>query len=120
MGVLFVIPSFRCYNVFITWPEEMNVVRLSREQVLHIAELAKLGLTEEETDRFAEQLSAILDYAEMLNRLDTEAIPPTAQTIYQRNVTRADEVRSSLPPEEILANAPRREGNYFKVKAILE
>jgi len=95
-------------------------VKLSREQVLHIAELAKLGLTEEETERFAEQLSAILDYAEMLNRLDTSAIPPTAQAIFQRNVTRPDEVRSSLSPDEILANAPQREGNYFRVKAILE
>ena len=98
----------------------MSAVKLSREQVLHIAELAKLGLTEEETERFAEQLSAILDYAEMLNRLDTSAIPPTAQAISQRNVTRPDEVRGSLPPEEILANAPRREGNYFQVEAILE
>lgn len=95
-------------------------MKLSREQVLHIAELAKLGLTEEETERFAEQLSAILDYAEMLNRLDTSAIPPTAQAIFQRNVTRADEVRGSLSPDEILANAPQREGNYFQVKAILE
>ena len=95
-------------------------MKLSREQVLHIAELAKLGLTEEETERFAEQLSAILDYAEMLNRLDTSAIPPTAQAIFQRNVTRPDEVRSSLSPDEILANAPQREGNYFRVKAILE
>ena len=95
-------------------------MKLSREQVLHIAELAKLGLTEEETERFTEQLSAILDYAEMLNRLDTSAIPPTAQAISQRNVTRPDEVRGSLSPEEILANAPRREGNYFQVKAILE
>jgi len=110
----------RCYNVLVISPKETSAVKLSREQVLHIAELAKLGLTEEETERFTEQLSAILDYAEMLNRLDTSAIPPTAQAIYQRNVTRPDEVRGSLSPEEILANAPRREGNYFQVKAILE
>lgn len=96
------------------------MVKLSREQVLHIAELAKLGLTEEEVERFAEQLSDILDYAEILNRLDTSAIPPTAQVIYRRNVTRPDEVRESFSPEDILANAPHREGNYFKVKAILE
>ena len=73
-------------------------MKLSREQVLHIAELAKLGLSEEEVALFAEQLSDILDYAEMLNRLDTEAIPATAQVLDIRNVTRADQVRSSLPP----------------------
>jgi len=87
---------------------------------LHIAELAKLGITEEETELFAEQLSEILDYAEMLNRLDTEAIPPTAQATYLRNVTRPDEVSPSLTSDEVLANAPQRRGNYFKVKTILE
>lgn len=95
-------------------------MKLSREQVLHIAELAKLGISEEETELFAEQLSAILDYAEMLNRLDTEAIPPTAQAIHRRNVTRPDEVCPSLTPDEVLANAPQRQDGYFKVKPILE
>ena len=95
-------------------------MKLSREQVLHIAELAKLGISEEETELFAEQLSAILDYAEMLNRLDTEAIPPTAQAIDRRNVTRPDEVFPSLTPDEVLANAPQRQDGYFKVKPILE
>jgi aspartyl-tRNA(Asn)/glutamyl-tRNA(Gln) amidotransferase subunit C len=95
-------------------------VKLSREQVLHIAELAKLGITEEETECFAEQLSEILDYAEMLNRLDTDAIPPTAQAIVQRNVTRPDQVRPSLTPSEVLANAPHRQGDYFRVKPILD
>ncbi len=95
-------------------------MKLSRQQVLHIAELAKLTLTEEETELFAEQLSDILDYAEMLNRIDTEAIPPTAQVLDVRNVTRTDKVRSSLTPDEILANAPQRQDDYFKVKPILE
>ena len=95
-------------------------MKLSREQVLHIAELAKLGISEEETELFAEQLSAILDYAEMLNRLDTEAIPPTAQAIDRRNVTRPDEAFPSLTPDEVLANAPQRQDGYFKVKPILE
>lgn len=95
-------------------------MKLSREQVLHIAELAKLGITEEETELFAEQLSEILDYAEMLNRLDTDAISPTAQAIHICNVTRADKVRPSLTPEQALANAPQRQGDHFKVKPILE
>jgi len=95
-------------------------VKLAREQVLHIAELAKLGITEAETDLFAEQLSDILEYVEMLNRLDTEAIPPTAQAIHMLNVTRPDRVEPSLTPDEVLANAPRRKDNLFEVKAILE
>jgi aspartyl-tRNA(Asn)/glutamyl-tRNA(Gln) amidotransferase subunit C len=95
-------------------------VRLTRDQVLHIAELAKLGLTDEETELFAEQLSEILDYASMLNRLDTESIPPTAQAIRSINVLREDVVQPSLSPEEALANAPQRDDGYFRVKPILE
>ena len=95
-------------------------MKLSREQVLHIAELAKLGITEEETELFAEQLSEILDYAEILNRLDTDAISPTAQAIHICNVTRPDKVRPSLTPEQALANAPQRQGDHFKVKPILD
>lgn len=95
-------------------------MKLSREKVLHIAELAKLGITEEEIELFGEQLSEILEYFEMLNRLDTEAIPPTAQAIDVRNVTRSDEVRASMTPEQVLANAPRRQEDYFRVKPILE
>lgn len=95
-------------------------MKLDREQVLHIAELAKLALTEEEIALFAEQLSEILDYFQVLNRLDTGAIPPTAQAIVRRNVTRPDEPGAPLPREEALANAPQRLGNYFRVKPILE
>jgi len=95
-------------------------VRLTREQVQHIAELAKLGITDQEAELFAGQLSEILEYAQMLNRLDTDAIPPTAQAIYLRNVSRRDEVRPSLPPAEILGNAPQRQGNCFKVRLILD
>ena len=95
-------------------------MKLSHEEVRHIAELAKLGITDEEVEQFSEQLSAILEYAEMINRLDTDAIPPTAQVMELRNVMRDDEPRPSLPVEEILANAPRREEDRFQVQAILE
>jgi aspartyl-tRNA(Asn)/glutamyl-tRNA(Gln) amidotransferase subunit C len=95
-------------------------MKLDREQVLHIAELAKLSLTEQETELFAEQLSEILAYAERLNCLDTDAIPPTAQAIHMRNVIRPDVVRPSLTPDQVLANAPQRQDDYFEVKPILE
>ncbi len=93
---------------------------LGREQVLHIAELARMKLTEEETELFAEQLSAILAYAEQLNALDTDAIPPTAQVLTLSNVLREDVEQPGLTPEEALANAPHRRDNYFQVRAILE
>lgn len=107
-------------GLFLLEEKEILAVKLSREQVLHIAELAKLGLSEKEVALFAEQLSDILDYAEMLNRLDTGAIPATAQVLDIRNVTRGDQVRSSLTPEQVLANAPQRQDDQFRVKPILE
>jgi aspartyl-tRNA(Asn)/glutamyl-tRNA(Gln) amidotransferase subunit C len=95
-------------------------MKLSREEVLHIARLARLGLTETEVDRLREQLSNILEQFEALQEVDTTDVPPTAQSIPLQNVTRDDEVADSLPPSEILANAPRKEGECFRVKAVLE
>ena len=95
-------------------------MKLSRAEVEHIAELAKLGLTEEEKERFREQLSAILEYAGMLQQLDTEAIPPTATVLPLQNVMRPDEVAPSFSQEDILANAPDVAEGCFRVPAILE
>jgi len=93
---------------------------ISREQVEHVAHLARLGLTDEETDRLQQQLSQILGHMQMIDQLDTSAIPPTAQVIPVTTVMRDDEARPSLPVEEILKNAPRREGDFFKVPPVLE
>jgi aspartyl-tRNA(Asn)/glutamyl-tRNA(Gln) amidotransferase subunit C len=95
-------------------------MKLNREEVLHIAALAKVGVTEEEVEKFREQLSNILEHFEALEKVDTEGIPPTAQSIALQNVIMCDEVRPSLPPEDVLANAPQREGDFFKVKIVLE
>jgi len=95
-------------------------MKLSREEVLHIARLARLGLTEAEVDRLSEQLSNILENFEILQQVDTSDVPPTAQSIALQNVMRSDEVAPSLPASEILANAPRREGDCFRVRAVLE
>ena len=95
-------------------------MKLSREEVLHIALLARLGLTEAEVDKFSEQLSNILENFEILQRVDTSNIPPTAQSIDLQNVVKGDEVADSLPPSEILANAPRKDGEFFRVRAVLE
>jgi aspartyl-tRNA(Asn)/glutamyl-tRNA(Gln) amidotransferase subunit C len=96
------------------------MMALTREEVEHVADLAKLGLTEEEVEMYREQLSAILEYAAILQRLDTEAIPPTATVLPLRNVMRADEPSASLSQEEALSNAPSAAEGYFRVKAILE
>jgi aspartyl-tRNA(Asn)/glutamyl-tRNA(Gln) amidotransferase subunit C len=93
---------------------------LTRQEVEHVADLAKLGLTEEEIETYREQLSAILEYAALLERLDTDAIPPTATVLPLTNVMRADEAASSLSQADALANAPSATEGYFQVKAILE
>lgn len=95
-------------------------MRLSRQDVEHVAELAKLDLSEEEKDLYQVQLSAILDYFEMLQKLDTEDISPTASVLELQNVTRADQVRPSLSRDEIIANAPEHEAGQFRVEAILD
>jgi aspartyl-tRNA(Asn)/glutamyl-tRNA(Gln) amidotransferase subunit C len=95
-------------------------MKLSREEVLHIARLARLGLTEEEITRFGGQLSNLLEHFQVLQQVDTEGVPPTAQSVELKSVMREDAVEASLPPEDVLANAPRREDDSFKVHAVLE
>ncbi len=95
-------------------------MKLSREEVQHIAELARLDLSEEEAALYQEQLSAILEYFERLQELDTEAISPTATVLSLRSVMRADEPGSSFSREDILANAPAAEDGCFEVPAVLE
>ena len=94
-------------------------MRLSREEVEHIADLARLALREDELAMYQEQLSAILAYFERLQALDTETIPPTATVLPLRNVMRSDDVVSSFCREDILANAPAAEEGCFRVPAVL-
>ena len=95
-------------------------MKLSREEVLHIARLARVGLAESEITRLSEQLSHILESFEILQQVDTTGVPPTAQSVALQSVVRDDEVAPSFPANDILANAPRREGDFFKVRAVLE
>ena len=94
-------------------------MRLGREEVLRIAILARLGLSEAEVDRFKDQLSHILESFEILQQVDTTGVPPTTHTITLENVLRGDEVADSLPQNMVLANAPRKDGDFFKVRAVL-
>ena len=95
-------------------------MKLSREEVLHTARLARLGLTEDEVDKLKEQLDNILENFEILQQVDTTDVPPTAQSIALQTVMRSDEAVPSLPQSEILANAPQKDGQFFRVKAVLE
>ena len=92
---------------------------LTRADVEHVAYLARLGLAGEELARLEGQLNHILDQYAKLAELDTDAIPPTAQTIELENILREDVVTPSLPHEAALANAPERDGDFFVVPAIL-
>jgi aspartyl-tRNA(Asn)/glutamyl-tRNA(Gln) amidotransferase subunit C len=95
------------------------VATLSRSDVEHVAHLARLGLTEDELGRLEGQLNHILDQYAALAELDTEGIAPTAQTIELENILRDDVVTPSFGPDEILAQAPHRAGEYFVVPPIL-
>jgi aspartyl-tRNA(Asn)/glutamyl-tRNA(Gln) amidotransferase subunit C len=92
---------------------------LSRADVEHVAHLARLGLTEDELARLEGQLNHIVDQYAKLADLDTDAIPPTAQTIELENILREDVAAPSLPQEAALRNAPERDGEFFVVPAIL-
>jgi aspartyl-tRNA(Asn)/glutamyl-tRNA(Gln) amidotransferase subunit C len=95
-------------------------MKLTKEEVMHIARLARLALTEEEINRMSDQLSKLLDHFEVLQKVDTTGIPPTAQSVDLESVMRGDEVKPSLSTDEVLANAPRRQDDCFRVRAVLE
>ena len=95
-------------------------MKLSREEVLHIAALAKVGVTDADVEKFREQLSNILENFTALQQLDTTGVDPTAQSIALQNVIKNDDVITSMSKEDVLANAPQREGDFFKIKIVLE
>jgi len=95
------------------------MTQLTLEEVENIAYLARLHLSDAEKMIFQDQLSAILDYAEMLQQLDTDDILPTTSALPMDNVMRVDELKPSLPVEDALANAPDVQDDSFRVKPIL-
>lgn len=95
-------------------------MHLTIDEVRHVAELARLHLTEEEMERYAQQLSAILDYAERLQEVDTSGVPPTPYVLPLQNVMAEDIPQPSLPNEVALANAPDKANGFFRVRAVFE
>ena len=94
--------------------------KIDESQVRTVAKLARLDLTDEEVTEFSSELSAILDYIEKLNELDTDSVEPLAHCLPIHNVFRDDSVKSSLELEDVLKNAPQRQGEFFKVPKILD
>ena len=95
-------------------------MKITQELVDHVARLARLDLGGEEADRMQAQLGDILGYISLLDELDLSDVEPTSHVIDMVNVLRDDEVRASLPLEQVLANAPARDGTSFKVPRIIE
>ena len=94
--------------------------KLSRDAVLKLAQLSRLKLTDEEIERFREELSSILDYVEVLDKVDTKGLEPTYQVTGLKNVMRRDEVKDyQAKPKELMKKAPAVEKNQFKVKRVL-
>ncbi len=93
---------------------------LTRAEVEHIAALVRVGLTDEEIETFRDQLSQILDQFEILRQLDTAGVTPTGHAGNLETVMRDDDAQDCLPSADVLANAPRTDGDLIRVKAVLE
>jgi aspartyl-tRNA(Asn)/glutamyl-tRNA(Gln) amidotransferase subunit C len=93
--------------------------RISIDQVKHVANLARLAITEDEAEKFTKQLDAIITFAEQLNELDTENVEPTSHVLDIKNVLREDIPQKGIPREEVLKNAPEHQDGQIKVPAIL-
>lgn len=87
---------------------------ISKDQVKHVAHLARLAVTEEEADMFTNQLSSIIEYAEQLNELDTDGVEPTTHVLDLKNVLRKDESTEWISKEDALKNAPDKQDGYFR------
>jgi len=95
-------------------------MKISLDEVRHVAQLARLDLSPEEIERMAGDLSAILDYVAKLDEVDTERVEPTSHVVAMKVAYRDDSITNEPAPERMLANAPRREKDYFVVPTIIE
>jgi aspartyl-tRNA(Asn)/glutamyl-tRNA(Gln) amidotransferase subunit C len=94
--------------------------KIDQEQVRKVAKLSRLELTEAEVEEFTSQLSAIIDYFEKMNKLNTNDVEPLAHCLPISNIFREDRAKESLGTEKTLANAPQTDGEFFKVPKILD
>jgi len=95
-------------------------MKITKQEVQHVAKLARLELSEQEQEKLTDQLSGILTYVEKLNELDTKGVEPTAHVLNINNVMRDDVIAESLSQERALANAPEKAAGHYKVPRIIE
>ncbi|MFP7494425.1 Asp-tRNA(Asn)/Glu-tRNA(Gln) amidotransferase subunit GatC [Terribacillus saccharophilus] len=93
---------------------------ITKEQVMHVAHLARLAITDEEAEKMTKELDAIIGYAELLNELDTDNVEPTTHVLDLKNVMREDEPRKWIDREDALKNAPDQKNGQFRVPSILD
>lgn len=96
------------------------MTRISSEQVRHVANLARLEISEEETESFRKQLDKMITFAEQLNELDTDGVEPTSHVLGMKNVMREDVANQGLPQSEVVKNAPDHQDGYIKVPSIMD
>ncbi|WP_096438921.1 Asp-tRNA(Asn)/Glu-tRNA(Gln) amidotransferase subunit GatC [Alteribacter populi] len=92
--------------------------RITKDQIKHVAHLARLEFSDDEVEKYSEQLDAIINFAEQLNELDTTNVVPTSHVFDVRNVLREDEVKPSLTQEDALANAPKQKDGQVKIPSV--
>ncbi|MBI2019906.1 Asp-tRNA(Asn)/Glu-tRNA(Gln) amidotransferase subunit GatC [Candidatus Daviesbacteria bacterium] len=95
-------------------------MKLTKDQVKHVAKLANLPVTEEEEEKYSEQLSKILDYIDQLNQVDTSDVEPTFNVSGQTNVQSEDKLGVCLPQDDALSNAPKKENGFFVTKGVFD
>lgn len=95
------------------------MTRISLDQVRHVANLARLEISDEETEAFRKQLDSMITFAEQLNELDTDGIEPTSHVLDMKNVMREDTAKQGLPQSEVVKNAPDHQNGYIKVPSIM-
>ena len=93
---------------------------ITKDQVKHVAHLARLAITDDEAEKLTEELTAIIGFAEQLNELDTEGVEPTTHVLDMKNVMRKDEPKPWITQEEALKNAPDKKDGHYRVPAIME
>ena len=92
---------------------------IDRQETLHVSSLARLEISSEEAEQYSHQLSHVLDYFELLDRVDTDGIEPLYHPLGITNVFAADVPRKSFPREEMLRNAPKQDGQFYRVPAVI-
>ena len=98
----------------------MSNHKLTKDEVKHVAKLARIGLSDEDLGKYADQLSSILEYVDKLNEVDTSNVEVTAQVTGLKNVLRKDKIKNSLPQEKTLSTAKHIERGYFKTQAVIK